>query len=56
MACEARLALNLVLSLSHLERQALDGAAIYTLECADGAYYTGITRRSVEERVSDYAQ
>ena len=34
----------------------LDGAAIYILERADGAYYTGITRRSVEERVSDYAQ
>ena len=24
---------------------------IYILECADGSYYTGITRRPVEERV-----
>jgi putative endonuclease len=25
-------------------------------QCADGSYYTGITRRSVEERVSEHAQ
>ncbi len=34
----------------------MNGAAIYILECADGSYYTGITRRSVEERVSGHAQ
>jgi putative endonuclease len=26
------------------------------LLCADGTYYTGITRRSVEERVSEHSQ
>jgi putative endonuclease len=30
------------------------GASIYILLCADGSYYTGITRRSVEERVSEH--
>jgi putative endonuclease len=34
----------------------LSGASIYILECADGSYYTGITRRSVDERVSEHAQ
>jgi putative endonuclease len=34
----------------------LDGASIYILLCADGSYYTGITRRSVDERVSEHAQ
>jgi putative endonuclease len=34
----------------------LSGASIYLLRCADGSYYTGITRRSVEERVSEHAQ
>ena len=34
----------------------LDGASIYILQCADGSYYTGITRRSVEEQVSEHAQ
>jgi putative endonuclease len=34
----------------------LDGASIYILQCVDGSYYTGITRRSVEERVSEHAQ
>ena len=38
------------------KEQALDGASIYILECADGSYYTGITRRSVAERVSEHAQ
>jgi putative endonuclease len=33
-----------------------DGASIYVLQCADGSYYSGITRRSVEERVSGHAQ
>jgi len=32
------------------------GAFIYILLCSDGGYYTGITRRSVEERVSEHAQ
>ena len=34
----------------------LGGASIYILVCSDGSYYTGITRRSVEERVSEHAQ
>jgi putative endonuclease len=34
----------------------MDGASIYILLCADGSYYTGVTRRSVEERVSEHAQ
>lgn len=31
----------------------LGGASNYILLCSDGSYYTGITRRSVEERVSN---
>jgi putative endonuclease len=31
-------------------------AFIYILRCADGSYYTGITRRSVDERVSEHSQ
>jgi len=34
----------------------LGGAFIYILLCSDGSYYTGITRRSVEERVSEHAR
>jgi putative endonuclease len=34
----------------------VDGASIYILECADGSYYTGITRRSLEERLSEHVQ
>jgi len=34
----------------------MTGAFIYILECADGSYYTGITRRDVDERVSEHAQ
>ncbi len=34
----------------------MDGASIYILKCSDGSYYTGITRRSVDERVSEHAQ
>src|SRR6516164_7687375 len=34
----------------------MQGAFIYILHCADGSYYTGITHRSVEERVSEHAQ
>jgi len=32
----------------------LGGASIYILLCSDGSYYTGITRRSVEERVNEH--
>lgn len=31
-----------------------DGAWLYILRCADGSYYTGTTRTSVEERVSQH--
>ena len=34
----------------------MQGASIYILRCADGSYYTGLTRRSVDERVSEHAQ
>lgn len=34
----------------------MDGASIYILLCSDGSYYIGITRCSVEERVSEHAQ
>ena len=34
----------------------MSGASIYILRCADGSYYTGITRRSVEERLSEHMQ
>jgi len=33
----------------------MTGAIIYILRCADGSYYTGITRRDVDERVSEHA-
>ena len=32
------------------------GASLYVLLCADGSYYTGTTRREVDERVSEHAQ
>ncbi|MBV9393862.1 MAG: GIY-YIG nuclease family protein [Methylobacteriaceae bacterium] len=31
-------------------------ASVYILLCNDGSYYTGITRREVEARVSEHAQ
>ena len=34
----------------------MSGASIYILRCVDGSYYTGITRRSVEERLSEHMQ
>ena len=34
----------------------MQGASIYILRCTDGSYYTGITRRTVEERVSEHTQ
>jgi putative endonuclease len=41
---------------SFTRSRSLDGASIYILQCADDSRYTGITRRSVEERVSEHAQ
>ena len=34
----------------------MSGASIYILLRADGSYYTGVTQRDVEERVSEHAQ
>ena len=34
----------------------MQGASIYILRCVDGSYYTGITHRTVDERVSEHAQ
>ena len=34
----------------------MGGASIYILLCSDGSYYADVTRRSVEERVSEHAQ
>jgi putative endonuclease len=34
----------------------MSGASICIRLCADGSYYTGVTRREVEERVSEHAQ
>ena len=34
----------------------MDGASLYILRCADGKLYTGLTRREVEERVSEHDQ
>ncbi len=30
------------------------GAYVYIVECADGHYYIGLTKRSVEERISEH--
>ena len=32
------------------------GAYIYIVKCADGSLYTGVTRRDVDERVSEHNQ
>ena len=32
----------------------MDGASLYILRCADGKLYIGLTRREVEERVSEH--
>lgn len=32
----------------------MDVAHVYILRCADGSFYTGLTRRSVEARVSEH--
>ena len=34
----------------------MSGASVYILLCADGSYYTGVTKREVDERVSEHAQ
>lgn len=34
----------------------MEGASLYILRCADGKLYTGLTRRDVEERVSEHQQ
>ena len=34
----------------------MDGASIYILRCADSSYYTDVTRRPVETRLSEHAQ
>ena len=34
----------------------MPGASVYILLCSDRSYYTGITRREVEERVSEHNQ
>ncbi len=32
----------------------MSGAYVYILRCADGSYYVGTTRKSIEERVSEH--
>ena len=34
----------------------MSGATVYFLQCADGSYYLGITRRDIETRVSEHQQ
>ena len=34
----------------------MEGASLYILRCADGKLYTGLTRRGVDQRVSEHAQ
>jgi putative endonuclease len=34
----------------------MTGASVYIVQCRDRSYYTGLTRRSVEERVSEHNQ
>ena len=34
----------------------MEGATLYILRCVDGKLYTGLTRRDVDERVSEHAQ
>ncbi len=33
-----------------------EGATVYILRCADSSLYVGITRRTIEERLSEHAQ
>ena len=32
----------------------IEGASVYILLCADGSYYTGLTRNEVETRISEH--
>ena len=32
----------------------MSGAYLYILRCADGRYYVGTTRKSLEERIGEY--
>jgi putative endonuclease len=32
----------------------MSGAFLYILRCADGSYYVGTTRKSVEERIAEH--
>ena len=32
------------------------GATVYILRCADGSYYTGVTEKDLETRVSEHQQ
>ena len=32
----------------------MSGAYVYILRCADGSYYVGTTRKSIEERISEH--
>ncbi len=32
----------------------IEGASVYILLCVDGSYYTGLTRKEVETRVSEH--
>lgn len=32
----------------------IEGASVYILLCADGSYYAGLTRKEVDERVSEH--
>jgi putative endonuclease len=34
----------------------MDAATVYILECSDGSFYGGITRKTIEERVSEHQQ
>ena len=41
---------------NHEAVPAMDGASLYISRCADGTLYTGLTRRGVDERVSEHRQ
>ena len=43
-----------MVSLSNHEVAAPMPFTIYILECADGSYYTGLTRRPIEQRVWEH--
>ena len=31
-----------------------DGATVYILRCADGSFYTGVTRRPIDDRIGEH--